>query len=62
MLELKIRQLNCCKCGTELDAPPDLEPDTYSEERNIGMQIGSTLTYKEQRSHRQNTSRYEIDE
>jgi hypothetical protein len=61
MLELKIRQLNCCKCGTELDAPPDLEPDTYCEERNMGMQIGYTWTYEDECSHCQNPYSFEIN-
>ena len=46
MLELKKCHLKCDKCGAVFDAPADLEADSYSEERNMGMQIGYTWTHE----------------
>lgn len=61
MLEFKKCHLKCCKCSAEFDAPSDLEAETYSEERNMGMQIGYTWTYEDECLHCQNPYSVEIN-
>jgi len=61
MLELKIRQLKCCKCGAEFDAPSDLEAETYSEARNMGAQIGFTWAYEDECPNCHNPYNFEIN-
>lgn len=48
MLELRKCHLTCCNCHEEFDAPEDLEAETYSEERNMGAQIGYTWAYEDE--------------
>lgn len=61
MLELKKCHLKCSKCSAEFDAPSDLEAETYSEERNMGMQIGYTWTYEDECLHCQNPYNFKIN-
>lgn len=61
MLELKIRQLKCCKCGAEFDAPSDLEAETYSEARNMGAQIGFIWAYEDECPNCHNPYNFEIN-
>lgn len=60
MLELKKCLLKCCKCDVELEVPANLEPETYSEERNMGMQIGCTWTYEDECPHCHSPYNFEI--
>lgn len=61
MLELKKCHLKCGKCGAEFDSPADLDADSYSEERNMGMQIGYTWTCEDECPHCQNLYSFEIN-
>lgn len=60
MLELKKCHLKCGKCGAEFDSPADLDADSYSEERNMGMQIGYTWTHEGECPNCQNPYSFEI--
>ena len=60
MLELKKCLLKCCKCDVELEVPANLEPEIYSEERNMGMQIGCTWTYEDECPHCHSPYNFEI--
>ncbi|MBR6124868.1 hypothetical protein IKQ19_14935 [Candidatus Saccharibacteria bacterium] len=61
MLELKKCHLKCDKCGAEFDAPANLEADSYSEERNMGMQIGYTWTHEDECPHCHEPYSFEIN-
>lgn len=61
MLNLKKSHLKCCKCDAEFDVPADLESEAYSEERNMGMQIGYTWTYEDECPYCQNPYSFEIN-
>lgn len=61
MLELKKCHLKCDKCGAEFDAPSDLESETYSEERSMGMQIGYKWTHEDECPHCHKPYSFEIN-
>ncbi len=61
MLELKKCLLKCCKCGAEFEVPTDLDAETYSEERNMGAQIGYLWVYEDECQNCQNPYSFEIN-
>lgn len=61
MLELKKCHLTCCNCHEKFDATEDLEVETYSEERNMGAQIGYTWAYEDECPYCQNPYSFEIN-
>ena len=61
VLELKKCHLRCHTCGSEFNAPSDLEAETDSDERNMGAQIGYIWAYEDKCPNCQSPYTFEIN-